>query len=266
MAELDITLLIVLFFCIAYIVVNGIISDGVARLKGFDSGMSSAFKNSIIFNNTGNIGLSLITLIFSGGSYLINGETPYLNEAIAVIVIVMVFSNITSNTLGFYNAGRATMSISRSIRKIFSLPSIYVIPLALILKRLNVDITGTFVWPSLIYMRNAMVAMALLTLGVQLSKTKTKINDKKVFLAVFMRLVGGPILAIVLIKIFGFKGVVAQTLFIVHSVPTAVNTALIAVECKNCEEFATQAVILSTVLSAITLTFSIYISQTLFPI
>jgi predicted permease len=266
MAELDITLLIVLFFCIAYIVVNGIISDGVARLKGFDSGMSSAFKNSIIFNNTGNIGLSLITLIFSGGSYLINGETPYLNEAIAVIVIVMVFSNITSNTLGFYNAGRATMSISRSIRKIFSLPSIYVIPLALILKRLNVDITGTFVWPSLIYMRNAMVAMALLTLGVQLSKTKTKINDKKVFLAVFMRLVGGPILAIVLIKIFGFKGVVAQTLFIVYSVPTAVNTALIAVECKNCEEFATQAVILSTVLSAITLTFSIYISQTLFPI
>lgn len=58
----------------------------------------------------------------------------------------------------------------------------------------------------------------------------------------FTRLIMGPILALILIYVLGFDGVIAQTVLISYSVPTAVNTALIAVECNNNQNFASQEV------------------------
>jgi predicted permease len=63
----------------------------------------------------------------------------------------------------------------------------------------------------------------------------------------------------------GFHGVVTQTILIAYSVPTAVNTALIAVECDSCQDFASQAVMVSTI-SAVTLTLAIYLARIIFPI
>jgi len=108
--------------------------------------------------------------------------------------------------------------------------------------------------------------MALLTLGVQLSKTEFDFKNINVNIAVFTRLILGPILALVFIYIFGFSGVIAQTVLISYSVPTAVNTALIAVECDNNQNFASQEVMVSTIFSAFTLTSAIYIAAILFPV
>ncbi|MBF4692099.1 AEC family transporter [Fusibacter ferrireducens] len=264
--KLEPTMLKILLFCMVYLIINDLISRVVSKLRHFDTGMANAFKNSIQFNNTGNIGLSLVTLVFSTGPYFINGETPYLVEAQTALIIVMVFTNISTNTLGFYNAGRATMKFKDSIIKIFSMPSIYAIPAALILKQMHVNVASWFVWPALSFLKDGLVAMALITLGVQLSKTKFDFTDLNVPISVFTRLIIGPILAILLIPLFGFEGVVAQTVFIAQSVPTAVNTALIAVEFKSNEDFATQAVVMSTIFSAFTLTFAIFISRILYPV
>ena len=107
--------------------------------------------------------------------------------------------------------------------------------------------------------------MALITLGVQLSKTKFDLKNVDVHLSVFSKLILSPLLALIYIHLLGLNGVVAQVVFIAHSVPTAVNTALIAVECDSCPDFASQAVMLSTLLSAITLTLAIYAAQFIFP-
>ncbi len=48
--------------------------------------------------------------------------------------------------------------------------------------------------------------------------------------------------------------------------PTAVNSALIAVENDNHPDFATQVVIMTTILSALTMTGVIYLSNILFPV
>jgi len=81
-----------------------------------------------------------------------------------------------------------------------------------------------------------------------------------------MRLIGGPILAVILLKLFGAQGILAQALMISSSVPTSVNTALIAVEYNNRPDFASQAVMVSTLLSAITLTAVIYFAGIIFPV
>ncbi|MDK2868208.1 MAG: malate permease [Clostridiales bacterium] len=263
---LSINMLLITLFCTAYMAITYMIAAGVGKWRGYETSLTNAFKNALMFNNTGNIGLSLITLVFSTGPYLIGGETPFLNEAQASLIVVMVFTNITINTFGFYNAGRATMSIKDTMKKIFSMPAVYTIPLAIGLQLSPIDATAWFGWPALVYLKNALVAMALLTLGVQLSKTKIDFHNNSVYLAVFMRLLGGPLLAMVLIAVFGFKGVIAQTLLIAYSVPTAVNTALIAVEFKSQEAYATQVVVTSTIVSAATLTLSIFIAQTLYAV
>ena len=146
------------------------------------------------------------------------------------------------------------------------MPVIYVIPTALVLKALPFDFTETPVWPALQYARNALICIALLALGIQLSKTSFKINNKDVYLAVGIRLLGGPLMALILIHLMRFDGVIAQALLISSSVPTSVNSALIAVEYNNRPEFASQVVAATTLLSAFTLTAVIYIARILFPV
>jgi predicted permease len=265
-ADLDLKLFNVLLFCIISLVINDLLARIISRIRKYDIGLTNAFKNSIMFNNSGNIGLSLITLVFSSAPFVVGGTTPYLGQAIAAQIIILVFMNLTINTIGFYNAGRATMNIKDSIRQIFSLPSIYAIPLALLFKYMQVDVTTTPLWPALVYIKSGLVPISLITLGVQLSKTEFKFRDINVYIAVFARLILGPILTLIFIYLMNFSGVVAQTILIAYSVPTAVNTALIAVECDNNREFSSQMVMVSTVLSAITLTLAIYVARILFPV
>lgn len=256
----------ILFFSMLYLMLNDLIAQITGKIRKYDIGQVNAFKNAIMFNNTGNIGVSLITLIFGSAPFIVNGKTPYLNQALTVQIMILVFTNVTVNTIGFYNAGRGKMSLKDSLHKIFSMPSIYVIPLALLLKYTKIDITSTPIWSTLQYVKDGLVPMALLTLGVQLSKTEFDFRDVNVNIAVFTRLIIGPILAAALIPVFGFSGVIAQTVFISCSVPTAVNTALIAVECDNNQNFASQEVMISTIFSCITLTSAIYLARIIFPI
>ncbi len=65
---------------------------------------------------------------------------------------------------------------------------------------------------------------------------------------------------------FGFTGVTAQTILIAYSVPTGINTALIALEYDNNQNYAIQAVVASTIFSIITLTFVVYIAGILYPV
>ena len=264
--NLSFDMLKILLFCLLYLVVNEIISKVVSKIRKYDAGMAGAFRNSIMFNNTGNIGVSLVTLIFGSAPYIIDGKTPYLNEALTSQIMILVFMNVTMNTIGFYNAGRAKMNIKASMHQIFTMPSIYAIPLALLLKYFKVDITSTPIWPTLEYIKSGLVPIALISLGVQLSKTKFDFRNVNVNIAVFTRLILGPIVALALIHILGFNRIIAQVLLISYSVPTAVNTALLAVECDNNQDFASQEVMVSTILSGVTLTSAIYIARILFPV
>lgn len=264
--EIELQLIQALIFGVIILIFNMGITSIVARLRGYDLSLKSAFKNSIMFYNSGNIGVPLITLVFSSGAFVINGQTPYLGIAVTCQVMILVVQNVTTNTIGFFNAGRAHMDWKESLLKICKMPTIYAIPTALVLKYFQVDMTRVPIWPALEFVRQGLISVALITLGVQLSRTSFNFKDREVYLAVAMRLIGGPLLALILLKFFGVQGILAQVLMISSSVPTSVNTALIAVEYNNRPDFASQAVMISTLLSALTLTGVIYFAGLLFPV
>jgi malate permease and related proteins len=265
-AKLALDMVKVLFCSITIIIANSLVSTIMGKMRKYDPAMTNAFKNSVMFNNCGNIGLSLITLIFSSTPFLVNGDTPYLNTAISVQIIIMVIQNISSNTIGFYNAGRANLSLRDCILKILSMPTIYALPAALLLRLMPYDFTTAPGWAGLEYLKNGLAPFSLITLGIQLGKAKFDFGNKDVYLSVFTRLILGPALAVLMNYVFGFSGIIAQTIMIAYAVPTAVNTALIAVEFNNCEDFASQAVMMSTLLSAVTLTLSIYAARIVYPV
>lgn len=265
-ADIKLDMIKVVLCGLLLLVVNDLIGRIIAKFRGYDTGLTNAFKNSIMFNNSGNIGVSLITLLFTSAPFVVDGNTPYLAAAVAAQIMILAVQNIASNTLGFFNAGRAKLGAKDSLLKVLTMPSIYAIPLSLILKETGFDMTTSAVWPALEYLKGGLVPIALLTLGVQLSKTNFNFKDVEVHLSVFTKLIVSPVIALVFIYLFGFTGAIAQTVFIAHSVPTAVNTALIAVECDSCPDFASQAVMVSTIFSAVTLTMAIYAARIIFPV
>ncbi|MFY9297328.1 MAG: AEC family transporter [Caldicoprobacterales bacterium] len=264
--KIPLEMLKVLFFAILVLIFNVIIGNLISAKMSYDTGKKFAFLNSILFYNSGNVGVPLITLVFSSTPYIIDGTTPYLNLALTTQITVLVVQNITTNTFGFFNAGRATLHWKDSIKNILTMPVIYAIPCALVFKLLPYDLTENPIWIGLEYVRNGMISIALITLGVQLSRTKFQIGNKDAYMAASIRLLGGPVIAFVLIKLMGFSGIIAQALMISTSVPTAVNSALIAVEYNNHPDFASQTVLITTVFSAITLSLVIYLSRIIFPV
>ena len=239
------------------LIANTILVGIVAKFRGYDQGLKNAFLNSVIFTNAGNIGIPLITLTFS--------RSPYLDVALTAQIMVMTVQIVTVSTLGFINAGRANTHWKKSIVKVFGMPTIYMIPLAFILKTIPYDFTNVAIWPALEYATAAVISVALLTLGVQLSKTKFELGNKEVYLSVLMRLVVGPLIALLFIYGLRMEGVIAQVVLISSALPTAVNAALIAVECENCPDFSSQTVLISTLFGSISLVFVIYMAGILYP-
>ncbi len=256
----------ILIFVVILGIVNTVITTITSRVRRYDEGFKNAFTNSIMFYNSGNIGIPLITLIFSSGPFLINGKTPYLAVALTTQIVVLIVQNISTNTIGFFNAGKGNMRWQDSVKSILQMPTIYMIPLAFILKALPFRLENMPIWPSLIYIQNGLISFALITLGAQLSKTKLSFTNIDVYISNFMRLLGGPFVAFFILKVIGITGVTAQTLVISSAIPTAVNTALIAVERNNHADFASLAVMTSTLLSSITLVFVVFVSRLLFPL
>lgn len=246
--------------------VNGYAASLIAKLRGYDEGLKNAFKNSVMFYNSGNIGVPLITLVFSSGSFVVGGKTPFLDLALTTQIVVLVAQNVTSNTLGFFNAGKGKMHWRESVKSILHMPTIYAIPLALILKVMPFRLEDFPLWPAFSYLKDGLISIALVTLGIQLAKTKFTLKNKEVYISNSLRLIGSGIFAFILVKIVGISGVSAQTLMISSTLPTAVNTALIAIERDNHPDFASQAVMTATIFSSITLVFVIYAARIFFPV
>lgn len=210
-----------------------------------------AIQMGTMFYNSGNWGIPLMALAYPG-------EGPVLQ------VFVLATMNISMFTIGITLAGMQAdhqeggddgpirMPAWRRLLPILRQPSIYAIILALLSKRLGNPVEDVvFLWKPLGYLADALVGFALITLGVQLSQTKPPPVKGKLAAALAIRLIGGPLVAIGLTWIFGFRGETAAILILGAAAPTAVNAALVAHEFKGDSRFASAIVFYSTLLASL---------------
>ena len=235
-----------------------------AKILKLPKKTGKAFENALMFYNSGNIGVSLMTLVFSNAPFTENGTAPYLSMALAVQIMTLLVQNLSTNTIGFINSGGEGMTLRTGVGRVVRMPTLYAVTCAILFKLFPFDFSATPVWPALENLRAGLVGVALITLGVQLSKTKIDVKNKLPYLAAFCRLLGGPAAAFLLIKLFGFDGVIARAVFISSSTPAAVNTALLSAEMNGDSDFAVQTVTVSTLLSAVTMTTVVYLAYVIF--
>jgi len=225
------------------------ISKVISKAFKYSRGTSKAFCNSLIFFNSGNYGLPLIDLVTKGDPVAITSQ-----------VFIMLIQNVTTNTLGVFQASSGKQNTKQSLKNILAMPSIYIIFVVTIIKLFKVQIPVLIMTP-LEYVAQGFIAMALVTLGAQLSEIKMELRFRDIFVSSFTRLILSPILGALILMLMGIKGILAQALILGVSTPTAVNTALIAREFDNEPEYASQIVFVSTILSGITVSLVILLTE-----
>lgn len=238
-----------LFFCI-YILAMFVLVDIVVRIRRYKASMAAAVRGSVLFYNSANYAIPLNQLVFVGDA---------LTQSIQIIIMMM--QNLLPNTYGIYSVNaHKKANFRQTLRTILSLPVIYIIPIAFLLKGLDVPIPGP-VYVPINYVANALIATALITLGVQLGSMKWKLNFSDVALSNALRLLAGPAIGFAVVKLLGIDGIMAQALVLSCAVPTSLSSVLIAVEYDNEPEFCSQVVFSSTVFSIFTVTLVIYLMQ-----
>ncbi len=219
----------------------------LSPLFGAGDRLRRAMTASILFYNSGNYGIPAAKLAFGG-----------VGEQVQAMIIM--FQNISNFTigLGLHAGGREGGDWKKTLTAIFHLPMVYTLVVAWIWRLSGQPLPGPLEH-ALNWLADGLVPIALVTLGAQMASLKSHSIGLPLFAALFLRLCIGPALGFVFVLLLGFKGDLAQAIVVSTSFPTAVNSALLAMEYDNEPDFAAAVVFYSTLVSAVTVSVVIYL-------
>lgn len=239
-------------FFVLFVVLLFIVAHVIGSMLGLDQKRKTVFTNSVIFYNSGNYGVPVNDLVFKSDPF-----------AMSVQVIILTLQNIFLFSYGIFSLRQADIGKVRALLGYFKMPVLYAMVAGILMNVFSVPVPE-FIWVPANYIADAMVAIALLTLGAQVAQLKVVRRLYTVYVSMAMRLILAPMIALGIIYAFGLTGMVAQALFISSAMPTSVNSAVIAQEYNNHPQLAAQIVLFSTLMSTMTVTVVIYLSRVIF--
>lgn len=214
----------------------------IGRLVGYNREQLRSMQIAAMFYNSANYGIPLMTLAF-----------PQVGAVFQVFIVLV--QNVSCFTVGLFLANSAHRTGWRALLPMLRQASLWAIFAAILVRLGHVPVQQwRWLWVPLHYFSDGLVAMALVTLGVQLSKTEHRQPFGRISWALALRLLIAPLLGWALVPLFGFTGETARIMIVSTSFPTAVNTALLAHEFKADSHFAAAAVFYSTMASMFTVT------------
>lgn len=214
----------------------------VGKIAGYDRPQLRSLQLATMFYNSANYGIPLMALAF-----------PQVGAVFQVFIVIV--QNISCFTVGLFLASSAQRTGWRAFLPMLRQISIWAIFAAVLVRIFEVPVhQWRWLWVPLHYFSDGLVAMALVTLGVQLSKTEHRQPLGRLSWALTLRLLVAPLLGCALVPLFGFHGEMARIMIVSTSFPTAVNTAMLAHEFGADSHFAAAAVFYSTVASMLTVT------------
>ena len=202
--------------------------------------ITAAFVLIATFGNVGNFGLPLIVFRL--------GETARTYATVYFVATVFISFVICVGVASWARSGGVTAVFS-----VFKTPALIALIPALVFNITDVEVP-IFLSRLSGLLGQAMIPVMLVTLGVQMGQIpKIKINFN-VFAASTVRLIGGPVLALLIVPYFGLEGLERSTGILQAAMPAAVLASIIALEYKLLPEFVTTTVLFSTLYSILTLT------------
>ncbi|MDI3327960.1 MAG: AEC family transporter [Alicyclobacillaceae bacterium] len=214
--------------------------EAAGRLARLPKEALSALVLTTVFGNSNNYGLPVVLLAF--------GAEGFSKAALYVAGQVLLMY-----TLGIFLASRATHAGRGAWREVFHTPVVYAAVAGAGMAWLG------WRWPegldnALRLLGMAYPAVVLMILGVQLGRAKWRgIGRRDLWLAVGLRLAGGPAAAFLCVYLLDLHGLMASVLFVEASMPAAVNAAVLAEQFGGDRDLAAQTVAVTTAASFVLL-------------
>ena len=195
-----------------------------------------------ILPNTGNMGIPIC--LFAYGSLGMG-----VAAAISSVVVLLHF------TLNVFLANKKF-----DIKIIIKSPSFYAILFAVLFLYFEIK-TPTFVLNTVMLLAYGMIVLILISLGVALTKLKV-FSFKSSAISSIGRVIIGPVIGFILIKIFNLSGFAAGVLLIQCSMPSAILTYLIAsmYSPKEIVDNIASMIVVSTLMSLVTVPIIVFIA------
>lgn len=211
-----------LYYTVLFCLINLILLWAVANITGkilkLPPPETAGLTLVSTLTNCVNYGLPLVLLAF--------GQTG-LDKASVYVVIQMIIVN----TFGVYFAARSNFSIKDAVKSVFTLPAVYAALLAVILRTFSLHLpAGIEAGVDMVAVSYSPVVLAIL--GAQMAGVKNIKLEKKSRTAfwsgITMRTIIAPLTACLALYTLGIRGILFSVLFILASMPVAVNAVILA--------------------------------------
>ena len=217
----------------------GVVGYAAGKGIGLEKKPLRAFMMVVMFSNGGNYGLPVVRFAFG-------------QEALTYATIFFLTGSVMTYVIGAFFGGSHRSRIAGALEKVWKMPSLYGIALALLVRGTGTPVPEAIMRPVNL-LADAALPVMILVLGMQLERAVWPSRPGIVILAVGLSLVVAPIVALLLAQLFGVTGPARQVAVILSSMPVAVVTTILALEFELAPEFVTSAVFISTVASPLTL-------------
>jgi predicted permease len=215
------------------------IAYGLARILWSDSRVN-LFSFAGGTGNTGYFGLPLILALFN-------------TKQVAIAVFITIGLNIYEFTFGYFIAAKGTMDTRESLKRIGTLPILYVALLGMIFKGLNIEV-GDTVLSNLSNFIGAYSVLGVMMIGITLaSYRKVAMDWEFLVAAVGWKYVICPVAGLLLFHLLTPVSMEAPAVIaLMLATPMAGNTLIVANNLGVHPEKAAFSVMVSTALAIIT--------------
>jgi malate permease and related proteins len=218
----------------------GLLAFLLGKLLRLERPMLLAVIITVGFGNTGNYGLPLVSFAF--------GE-----QALAYASIYFVTTTILLNTAGVLIASLGHTDFKTALLGLFKLPIVYAVILALLLNRTGAVLPAPLL-RTIELAAGGSIPMMLVLLGLELTRVEWTNSMRALGLGALLRLLAGPIVGILLTKVYNIHGAARNGSILQASMPTAVVTTVLASEYNLQPSLVTAIVFVGTLISPLTLT------------
>ena len=229
------------YFIYALLIIGGFTVTGIIFLFFLKKDMISELP-PLILPNTGNMGIPICLFAYGNAGLGIA-------SAIASVIILLHF------TLGVLLAKK-----SFSVKILVMNMPIYGIIAAIIVLYYDLEIPG-YIENTTFLLTYSTIFLVLMSLGVALTKLKIISWVKSITLS-SARVILGPIIGLIFIKLLNLKGYAAGVLFIQASMPSAILTYLVGsmYSEKKVVDSIASIIFISTVMSFISIPIVVFIA------
>jgi|GEM_PF-6190379 len=192
------------------------------------------------FHNAGYYGIPVMVL-------------AYGNDAVSVLGVILVAQAIVFFTLGLmFLVGARETSLKDSLLQVLKYPVLYGLVLGLLMRGLNIGLPAP-INTTLTYMTNCFVGLALINIGVQLSKCPFMGDLGSVSVVGLIRFAISPIIAATLVPLFHFTERLSTILIVQAALPVALNVYFAASEVERDADLVSRMIFWTTLASVIAL-------------